>query len=209
MSDRYLETRYTPDPGRRRVWQAIVEYLQPHVPPGGSVLDLGAGYCDFVNQIRASRRYALDRSADFGRFCADGVQFLHSEVVPIGLPDNSLDAVFASNLLEHLDDGQLARLSVELRRVLRPSGTLILVQPNIHYCYREYWDDYTHVKALSHVSLADLVASWDFEILEVQPRFLPFSFKSRLPKSYWLTKLYLALPWRPMAKQMLLVARRK
>ena len=39
------------------------------------------------------------------------------------------------------------------------------------------------------------------------PRFLPFSLKSRLPKSPYLVRLYLRLPLRPLAKQMLVVAR--
>ena len=42
----------------------------------------------------------------------------------------------------------------------------------------------------------------------VEKRFLPLTLKSALPKSYWLTKTYLHLPWRPMAGQMLVVATR-
>ncbi len=66
--------------------------------------------------------------------------------------------------------------------------------------------DYTHVKAFSHVSLADFVVSRGFALAAVEKRFLPLTLKSRLPKSYWLTRLYLSLPWRPMAGQMLVVA---
>ncbi len=38
-------------------------------------------------------------------------------------------------------------------------------------------------------------------------RFLPFSMRSRVPKWPWLVRLYLRLPFKPMAGQMLLVAR--
>ena len=38
----------------------------------------------------------------------------------------------------------------------------------------------------------------------VEPRFLPFSFKSRAPKWPWIVWLYLR-PVRPLAKQMLIV----
>ena len=41
-----------------------------------------------------------------------------------------------------------------------------------------------------------------------EKKFLPFSFKSFLPKSYWITRLYLASFWRPLAAQMLVVAQR-
>jgi len=42
----------------------------------------------------------------------------------------------------------------------------------------------------------------------VIPRFLPLTMKSRLPRWRWAVALYLRLPVRPMAKQMLLVAAR-
>jgi hypothetical protein len=71
---------------------------------------------------------------------------------------------------------------------------------------REYWDDYTHKKAFSHVSLVDFLVANGFKIVRVEKRFIPFSLKSRLPKSYLLTKLYLMLPFRIFAKQMLVVA---
>jgi hypothetical protein len=49
-----------------------------------------------------------------------------------------------------------------------------------------------------------------FDVVECRPRFLPYTFKSRLPAWPWLFRLYLAL--RPVqwvfGKQMFLVARR-
>ena len=84
----------------------------------------------------------------------------------------------------------------------------MLMQPNIFYAYREYWDDYTHKKAFSHNSLCDFLASQGFIVDRVEGRFIPFSLKSRLPKSHWLTKLYLALPFRVFAKQMFVMGRK-
>jgi hypothetical protein len=58
------------------------------------------------------------------------------------------------------------------------------------------------------VSLSDFLLSRGYKILALEKRFLPFSFKSRIPKSYLMTKLYLASFWRPFAGQMLVVAQR-
>jgi hypothetical protein len=44
-------------------------------------------------------------------------------------------------------------------------------------------------------------------VLEVQPRFLPLTVKSRLPTWPLLIAAYLKSPFRPMGKQMLVVAR--
>jgi hypothetical protein len=56
-------------------------------------------------------------------------------------------------------------------------------------------------------SLADLLVANGWEVLEVKPRFLPLTVKSRLPVSQWLIALYLRMPFKPMGKQMLLRAR--
>jgi SAM-dependent methyltransferase len=190
------------------VWRAICRYLQRWIPTEGAVLDLGAGYCDFINHITAATRYALDSNPASRQHAARGVLFLEADVsrdIPLG--PGTLDVVFASNLVEHLSDSALGVLLAEARRVLKPGGRLILVQPNYYYSYRTYWDDFTHLRAWSHESLKDRLAADGWAVERVEKRFLPFSFRSRLPTSYLLTRLYLALPWRPRAGQMLVVAR--
>jgi hypothetical protein len=202
----YFDTRYSPDPSRASVWKAICEYLQIFVPADGVVLEVGAGYCDFINQIKASRRYAVDVNPDVVRYCAPGVQFVGGEIKSVDLPFHSVDVVVASNLLEHLSDQQCAVLFDRLDDLIKGNGKLILIQPNYYYCYRQYWDDFTHTKAFSHVSLADFLRSRGYRIVRLEKKFVPFSFKSVLPKSYWITKLYLRSFWRPLAGQMLVVA---
>jgi hypothetical protein len=76
MDSRYFKTRYTPDLNRSRVWRAICEYVQPFVPMDGVVMDVGAGNCDFINQIQAAQKYALDANPEVASYCVPGVQFL-------------------------------------------------------------------------------------------------------------------------------------
>ncbi len=83
----------------------------------------------------------------------------------------------------------------------------MILQPNYRYAYREYFDDYTHLAVYSHLSLADFLSANDFEVLNVSPRFLPLTIKSRIPVSPWLIRAYLASPIKPMGKQMLVRAR--
>jgi SAM-dependent methyltransferase len=206
MNDQYFNSRYTFDSSRKKVWQAIAEYLQRFVSADLPVLELGSGYGDFINQIKASKKYALDINPQAAGFCGPDVEFRCSDLKIIDLPAGSIGTVFASNLLEHLDGDKLESLFSEIKRILRPGGKLILIQPNIRYCPREYWDDYTHVKAWSDVSLKDFIAAQGFKISKVEKGFLPFSFKSIFPKSYHLTKFYLQLKWKPFAKQMLVIA---
>ena len=72
-----------------------------------------------------------------------------------------------------------------LRVKLSARGTLNILQPNYRYCFREYFDDYTHIAVYSHISLADFLTANGYQVLSVAPRFLPLTVKSRLPVSRW------------------------
>jgi len=207
-TDKYFQTRFVEDKSRTKVWKAINEYLQKYVKEQSSVLDLGCGYGDFIKGIKAKTKFAIDLNENLNlNFKDSDVQFSAQSILEkFSISENSIDVVFASNLFEHFNDEELEAIMLNIKRVLKPNGKIILLQPNIFYAYREYWDDYTHKKAFSHVSLADFLSSQDFQILKVYKKFIPFSLKSRLPKSYLLTKLYLLSPIKPFAKQMLVVA---
>ncbi len=99
-----------------------------------------------------------------------------------------------------------ARVLKILRNKLAGNGTLNILQPNYRYAYREYFDDYTHVSVFSHISIVDFLNANGFDVIEIWPRFLPLTVKSRLPVSPGLIKAYLASPIKPLAKQMLVRA---
>jgi len=52
----------------------------------------------------------------------------------------------------------------------------------------------------------DFLNANGFDVIEIWPRFLPLTVKSRLPASPGLIKAYLASPIKPLAKQMLVRA---
>lgn len=207
MSD-YHRSRFAYDARRDAVWAAIVAYLvrTKVIEPGWDVIDLGAGYCHLINNLPARRRFALDTLADLASYAGPGVVPLVQQCHdPWPIEDASLQAVFASNLLEHLTRPQLDLVAAEMRRVLKPGGRVIVLQPNYYYAYREYFDDYTHVAVFSHVSLADYFMAQSLTPIRIVPRLLPFSMKTPAPKSRWLVDLYLRSPIRPFGKQMLIV----
>jgi ubiquinone/menaquinone biosynthesis C-methylase UbiE len=203
----YFATRFRPDPQRERVWRHIAAYLTRWIDPAASVLDVGAGHCSFVNAVQAGRRVAVDIH-DPAPFAAPGVETLVARANELdGLEDTSFDVVFASNLLEHLERTEIVEALAEFKRILRPDGTLILIQPNFRLCANEYFDDYTHVTPLSDRSLVDLLGATGFLMLAVEPRFLPLTLRSRGARLAFLVPSYLRSPWRPCAKQMLVVCR--
>jgi hypothetical protein len=59
----------------------------------------------------------------------------------------------------------------------------------------------------SHVSLSDFLSANGYEVLQVEPRFMPLSVKGRLPIRPFLIRAWLASPIKPIGKQMLIRAR--
>jgi SAM-dependent methyltransferase len=207
----YYESRFTYDHRRDIVWGEIVRDLARRqlVSPQGVVVELGAGYCHCINQVRARRRIAVDLNPDFAQYATTGVEaIVQASDAAIPVEDNSVDTVIASNLFEHLTREQLTQTAAEVRRILKPGGQLVAIQPNFYYCYREYFDDYTHVFVFTHNSLRDFFVAEGFSPSLIVPRYIPFSMRSRAPKARVLVSLYLRSPIRPFAKQMLLAWRK-
>jgi SAM-dependent methyltransferase len=211
--DKYYESRYTFDKGRKKVWRAICEYISKYIQGKNyTIVDIGAGYCDFINQIEAANKIAIDSNAESKKFCGENIDFyssFDSFFETEKKEGKNIDIFFMSNLLEHLTDTEAQNLLRSIYDCLNNNGKVIIIQPNYYYAYREYWDDYTHLKAYTHTSLMDLLKSIGFKIERCEKRFLPFTMKSILPKTYILTKLYLNLPMKPFAKQMLIIADKK
>ena len=208
MKPGYHQSRFAADPRRDALWQVLWRTFFLHRVPGNAcVLDLGSGYGQFINNVVARRRIAVDSWPGFAAHLAPGVEAITGNVTDLSMiEDGAVDYAFASNLFEHLTQAELAAVLAALSKKLSPRGTLTILQPNYRYAFREYFDDYTHVSVWSHVSLADFLVANGFEIMELHPRFLPLTIKSRLPVWPWLIRAYLASPLKPLGKQMLVVA---
>lgn len=205
----YHSVRFAADPRRTVVWNHIANYLQEWIGESDTTLELGAGYCELSNALRNAKRIAIDQSPLPLRSAAPGVETIVGDVLRIREHGfRNIDAVLASNLLEHIENDSLHTLMSSIREILVPGGRLVLIQPNYRLCASKYFDDYTHRSIHSHVSLPDLLQSCGFSIVRVEPRFLPFSMKSRLAIASNLAGIYLRLPYRPLAGQMLVVAER-
>jgi SAM-dependent methyltransferase len=204
----YFETRFTVDSRREVLWQALYRYhFSRLIGPEDCVLELGAGYGYFINQVAAKNRIALDQWEEFPSYLQPGVEFHVGDVTDLSFLDRgSVDFAFASNLFEHISQEDFARVLAQLKTALTKSGTLNILQPNYYYAYREYFDDYTHRSVYTHTSICNFLEANGYEVLECVPRFLPLTVKSRLPVSPLLIRLYLALPWKPLGKQMFIRA---
>lgn len=204
----YFEARLNYDQKRAIFWRVLCEsYLNAKVPDDAVVLEIGCGYGDLINSIKGVKKIAVDIwggasqylnvEVDFHRKAAHDLEFLNN---------SSIDVVCLSNIIEHLDRNDLNKMLDLLKTKLKPNGSMLIIQPNYKHCYRQYFDDYTHVSIHTDISLSDLLKSKGYRIMQIIPKFLPLTLKSRFPIRPFLIKIYLKSPIKPFAKQMFIHA---
>jgi SAM-dependent methyltransferase len=198
---------------REKVWTVLCTFFSKWIHADAIVLDLGCGYCEFINNISARRKYAMDLNPAVNKQAAPGVMVLQQDCsAEWQISPNSLDVIFTSNFLEHLPDkGTLERTIHHAALGLRRGGHFVLMGPNIKYLPGAYWDFFDHYIPLTELSLIEILKKCGFEIEVCRDRFLPYTMSEGREYPVWMLKAYLALPfaWRFFGKQFLLVARRK
>ncbi|HQY06659.1 MAG TPA: class I SAM-dependent methyltransferase [Lacunisphaera sp.] len=195
---------------RNRVWQVLTkDFFARWVRPTDTVLDLGCGYGEFINNIAAARKLAMDLNPDAPKHLQAGVEFLHQDCsAPWAVAENSLDVVFTSNFFEHLPDKPALNHTLQqARRALKPGGRLIALGPNLKYLHGQYWDFYDHHVYLTEASLGEAMEVSGYQLELCQPKFLPFTLVDAPEYPLAFVRLYLALPllWRVFGRQFLVV----
>ena len=112
----------------KRLRLAELEAIVPLLPPGGRVLEIGAGQGEQARALeeRGFRVTAIDMATSTyaGERVFDVTDY---DGRNIPLADASVEAVFSSNVLEHVED--LPALLDEMRRVTVPGGIGVHAMP--------------------------------------------------------------------------------
>ncbi|MBI5523441.1 MAG: methyltransferase domain-containing protein [Desulfarculus sp.] len=132
-------------------------YQMMRLKPGQTVADLGCGLGfdlpELARRVRpggrvvgldASRRLLAQAREVAGGL--EGVELVQGDILALGFPANTFDAVRVDRTLQHVTDPRQA--IAEMRRVLRPGGWLVAAEPD--------WG--TFVIDCQDVATSDLVA---------------------------------------------------
>lgn len=61
---------------RRRVWRVLVKsYFQGKVGQNQDILDLGCGWGEFINEVQAKSKYAMDLNPDAAEYLNPEITF--------------------------------------------------------------------------------------------------------------------------------------
>lgn len=196
-----------------RVWKVLCQYyFQQFIPPSSTVLEIASGYGEFIRHISATGKIAVDLNPDSAIGLPAEVDFHLGSAADLSmLEDDSIDVCFSSNFFEHLPSKEVMdQVLSEARRVLKPGGIYLAMQPNLRCEPGRYWDYYDHILPLTDMSCREAFVKAGFEITKLVSRFIPFSTDSRLPQHPLLVRAYLGLPliWRFLGGQFVIVARK-
>ncbi|MGH2896255.1 MAG: class I SAM-dependent methyltransferase [Solirubrobacteraceae bacterium] len=128
------------------LWERLPEDLTPpdsalrrrfalaNVAPGDRVLDLGCGTGDFAADLMRGGAHVI--AVDVAQAALDRARRRHPELelrligidAPLPFDDGAFDAVWSSEVIEHVAD--TARWLSEVRRVLAPRGRVLLTTPS-------------------------------------------------------------------------------
>lgn len=173
-----------------RIFQT--RYFRPFCSENAVLLDFGCSDGLFLRNLPAHRRIGVDGSPyaleECTRHCQEiGIPIeLHESLDTV--VEDSIDVVISNHTLEHLINP--VAIPRQMRRVLRPGGTLVLVTPfddfrssrNLRWqpCDKDH-----HLFTWSPLNLGNLVTEVGFEVEECRIYTTAWS-----PKFFWIHKLF-------------------
>jgi SAM-dependent methyltransferase len=196
---------------RTDVWKVISRHVHDAMGNPQRVLDPAAGRGEFINQVPARERWAVDQVAyEEGTYESD-VKLVVSDIFDAELPHSHFDGVWVSNTLEHLlSQEAVATFLEKMHGAMADGGRIAIMGPNFRHTVKEYFDFADHTLIFTHMAIAEHLYAAGFEPERIEPRYLPYSFRSRLPPSPMLVDRYLQTPllWRVFGKQFLVIGRK-
>jgi 2-polyprenyl-3-methyl-5-hydroxy-6-metoxy-1,4-benzoquinol methylase len=159
---------------KRRAIKNKLRLIEQHQPVKGKILDIGAGTGDFLLEAKNKNwetvgvepnEKAKSIAIKKGVLFADTIEKLES---------NSFDVITLWHVLEHVPD--VVHQVAELKRLLKPSGTLIIAVPNFksfdaNY-YKTLWAAYDvprHLWHFSKTAIEKLFDKQNMNLVAVKP----------------------------------------
>ena len=211
--EKIYQRRFTDLNRRRAVWKVLAkDFFQQYLNRHDTVLDLACGRSEFINNILCKTKLAVDLNPEAKKYVGKDVRiFIEPSTNMKSIKKNSVDKIFVSNFLEHLNRDDIISTINEFNRVLKVKGEVLILQPNIRFLGTDYWMFFDHLTPIDDRAIEELMAAYGFSLKLKILKFLPYTMKSKLPKTAFFVRLYLKLPflWSIFGKQTFWIFKKK
>ena len=174
---------------KRKAIRDKVKLITQRHPQKGQLLDIGAGTGDFLLEAKNQNwKITGIEPNDKAKTIAlsKGVSFTESLEA---LENHSFDVITMWHVLEHVPD--LKKQIQELKRLLKPNGTIIIAVPNYKSFdaqhYGKFWAAYDvprHLWHFSKTSIAKLFEREGMQLVKVLPMIFDSFYVSLLSEKY-------------------------
>jgi 2-polyprenyl-3-methyl-5-hydroxy-6-metoxy-1,4-benzoquinol methylase len=181
---------------KRKAIRDKVSLINSHQPLKGRILDIGAGTGDFLLECKNQNWEILGiEPNDKAKGIAVGKGIKFGDTIE-KLESNSFDVITMWHVLEHVPD--VEHQVAELKRLLKPSGTIIIAVPNFKSYdanhYKEFWAAYDvprHLWHFSKTAIEKLFDKQNMNLEDIKPMWFDSFYVSLLSEKYKTGKMNL------------------
>jgi SAM-dependent methyltransferase len=125
-------------------WDWFTSEIRKVIKPGDTLLDAGAGECQWAKIFPDCRYIALDNKVGDSNWDYSKVHITADLNDHIPMDDNSVDVIICIQVLEHLNSP--LRALQEMQRVLKPGGYLFMTTPFSYMEHQQPYDFYRYTR---------------------------------------------------------------
>ena len=174
---------------KRKAIRDKVKLINSYQPVKGRILDIGAGTGDFLLECKNQNWDILGiEPNDKAKGIAVGKGIKFGDTIE-KLESNSFDVITMWHVLEHVPD--VEHQVAELKRLLKPSGTIIIAVPNFKSYdanhYKEFWAAYDvprHLWHFSKTAIEKLFEKQNMNLEDIKPMWFDSFYVSLLSEKY-------------------------
>lgn len=149
--------------------QELIRFYLADLTYDQKILDLNPGLHGIYHELRGSsvEYVGLEQNPRIREVLEErNVQVRDWKIPQIPLGDESVDCVLSAPFIEHLPTYVDAlNLLLEVKRILKPGGRLVMIVPNYLSLKEIFFEDYKHGWITTRKRMEDMLADCQYEVL--------------------------------------------
>lgn len=155
------------------------------------ILDVGCGKGLFI-RFSPERIVGVDGNIDSLHECVkNNCRVIKSDILHLPFSEPAFDGVHCADTIEHLNPEGARQLLMELSRVLKSSGLLVIAGP---LASSDFWDDPSHVRPYPPHSLFSYFIKDEFKGRGTQPSYKSLPYNMEFVKIIYRYAQFFPLP---------------